>query len=76
MEEDTMAQENVTIQEIDIQRVSLKRTNVTFDDRDTRVYAKVQNLNLNLKAALKKTHASLALEYDKRIFFSGRMDSC
>lgn len=63
-EEDTMAQENVTIQEIDIQRVSLKRTNVTFDDRDTRVYAKVQNLNLNLKAALKKTHASLALEYD------------
>ena len=64
VEEDTMAQENVTIQEIDIQRVSLKRTNVTFDDRDTRVYAKVQNLNLNLKAALKKTHASLALEYD------------
>ena len=41
----------------------LKRTNVTFDDRDTR-YTPVQNLNMNLKASLKKDYSMLALEYD------------
>ena len=42
VEEDTTSQKP-QIQEIDINRVALKRTNVTFDDRDTRVYARVQN---------------------------------
>lgn len=63
-EEDSVSQRDTTIQEIDINRVSFKRTNVTFDDRDTRVYARVQNLNLNLKASLKKDYSTLALKYD------------
>lgn len=63
VEEDTTSQKP-QIQEIDINRVALKRTNVTFDDRDTRVYARVQNLNMNLKASLKKDYSMLALEYD------------
>lgn len=64
LEEDTVSQRDTTIQEIDINRVSLKRSNVTFDDRNTRVYARVQNLNLTLKASLKKDYSALTLNYD------------
>ncbi|WP_072542062.1 AsmA family protein [Bacteroides mediterraneensis] len=64
LEEDTVSQRDTTIQEIDINRVSLKRSNVTFDDRNTRVYTRVQNLNLTLKASLKKDYSALTLNYD------------
>lgn len=43
---------------IDIRRVSLKRANVIFDDRDTRVYARLTNAALNLTASLRKNTQS------------------
>lgn len=48
---------------IDIRRVSLKRANVIFDDRDTRVYARLTNAALNLTASLQKEHSKLAMHF-------------
>lgn len=48
---------------IDIRRVSMKRTNVIFDDRDTRVYARLTNASLNLTASLHKEHSTLGLKF-------------
>lgn len=48
---------------IDIRRVSLKRANVIFDDRDTRVYARLTNAALNLTASLQKEHSKLAMRF-------------
>lgn len=48
---------------IDIRRVSLKRANVIFDDRDTRVYARLTNAVLNLTASLQKEHSKLAMRF-------------
>lgn len=76
LEEDTVSQRDTTIQEIDINRVSLKRSNVTFDDRNTRVYTRVQNLNLTLKASLKKDYSALTLNYDNENLLFGRMANC
>ena len=62
---DTMRQDTVpVISEININRVGLKRTNVTFDDRETRVYASLKNANLNLRASLKKGHSRMKLQFD------------
>ena len=62
---DTMRQDTVpVISEININRVRLKRTNVTFDDRETRVYASLKNANLNLRASLKKGHSRMKLQFD------------
>ena len=64
-EVDTMRQDTVPIiSEININRVRLKRTNVTFDDRETRVYASLKNANLNLRASLKKGHSRMKLQFD------------
>ena len=61
---DTMEQTEIApISEIEINRVSLKRANVTFDDRDTRVYANLKNANLTLKASLKKDHLMMETEF-------------
>lgn len=48
---------------IDIRRVALKRANVIFDDRDTRVYARLTNASLNLTASLHKEHSTLGLRF-------------
>ena len=62
---DTVRQDTVpVISEININRVRLKRTNVTFDDRETRVYASLKNANLNLRASLKKGHSRMKLQFD------------
>ena len=72
---DTLLTEEDTIQtkfdsEIDIQNIELKNTNLTFDDRSTRVYARLDDANLKLKLALAKVNSSLKLEFDnKNIIF-------
>lgn len=48
---------------IDIRRVALKRANVIFDDRDTRVYVRLTNASLNLTASLHKEHSTLGLRF-------------
>lgn len=50
-------------EEINIRRVSFKRTNVVFDDRDTRIYTRLTNANLFLKASLKKGYSVLKLDF-------------
>lgn len=56
---------------IDIRKVSLKRTNVTFDDRDTRLYASLRNASLGLQLALHKERSRLSLDFknDNIIFW-------
>lgn len=49
--------------EIHIGRISLKRTNIVFDDRDTRIYTRITNADLNLKASLKKGYSALAMDF-------------
>ena len=53
--EDTAGQERPDISEININRVAFKRANVVFDDRDTRLYARVTDADLNLKLASERT---------------------
>ncbi len=55
---------------IDIRRVEFRNTNLTFDDRNTRVYADLQDANLLLKAALRKEGLLLSLDFNnKNIIF-------
>lgn len=56
---------------IDIRRVSLKHADVVFDDRDTRLYASLQNASLGLRAALHKERSRLSLKFknDNIIFW-------
>lgn len=51
---------------IDIRRVVFRQTNLVFDDRDTRVYARLEDANLTLKASLEKERSLLAMEFDNR----------
>ena len=58
------------INEISIDKVSLKRSNIIFDDRDTRIYARMDSANLDLAAQLSKTNSKLKLSFDnKNILF-------
>lgn len=61
--QDTVESAAPKIGEIRINRVSLKRTNVVFDDRDTRVYARLENADLDLRALLRKGHSRLSLVF-------------
>ncbi len=56
--------------EIDIRRISMRHATVTYDDRETKVFANLWDTNLKLKANLKKGHSMLALDFDnKNILF-------
>ena len=62
---DTLSEETTPIaDEINIRRISLKNANIVFDDRDTRVYTRLTNANLNLRASLKKGYSALALKFN------------
>lgn len=59
-----------TIREIDIRRIVLHNASLTFDDRETKVFANLWDVNLNLKANLRKGHSLLALDWrNKNILF-------
>ena len=78
---DIMLPDTVTVQEdttatakfdgdIDIKNVELKHANLIFEDRDTRVYARLEDANLKVKASLTKNSSSLYLDFDnKNILF-------
>lgn len=56
--------------DIDIKNIELKNSNLVFDDRDTHIYARVEDTNLKLKASLTKENSSLYLKLDnKNILF-------
>ena len=67
---DTTTATSPIINEIDIKHVSLRHTTVTFDDRETNVFANLWDANLKLKANLKKEQSTLALDFNnKNILF-------
>lgn len=52
--------------EIDIKNVELKNANLIFDDRNTDVYVRVDDINLRLKASLRKGKSSLSLDFSNK----------
>lgn len=67
---DTTTATSPIINEIDIKHVSLRHTTVTFDDRETNVFANLWDANLKLKANLKKEQSTLTLDFsNKNILF-------
>lgn len=60
----------LTIREIDVRRIVLRHASLTFDDRETKVFANLWDVNLGLKANLRKGHSLLALDwYNKNVLF-------
>lgn len=56
--------------EVDIRNVALKHANLIFDDRDTRVYSRIDDVNLKLRLSLTKGVSELGLKLDnKNILF-------
>lgn len=53
-----------------LKNLELKNTNVVFDDRDTRMYARLDSANMKMKLLLAKKRCHLGLEFDnKNILF-------
>lgn len=56
--------------EVDIRNIELKHANLIFDDRDTRVYSRIDDANLKLRLSLTKGISELGLKFDnKNILF-------
>ena len=51
---------------IDIRRIAFRHTNLTFDDRNTHLYARLDDANLQLRASLHKGRSLLGLEFDNK----------
>lgn len=68
---DTAATDSLPLfDELAVRRVVLRHATVTFDDRDTRVFANLWDANLRLTANLKKERSMLALDFkNKNILF-------
>lgn len=68
---DTTAADTTRVaSEIDIRRVTLRKAVLTYDDRETRVFANLWDVNLNLTANLRRGHSTLALDWsNKNILF-------
>ena len=66
---DTISQ-NKFDSEIDIRQVELEHANLIFDDRNTEVYSRIDDVDLRLKLALTKGVSSLGVEFEnKNILF-------
>ena len=50
--------------EIDVSNIELKNANITFDDRNTRIYSRLDNMNLKLKLLMGKDASSLNVDLD------------
>lgn len=51
------------IGEIDVNRIALKNTQLTFDDRETGIFSKLWNLDLTIKAKIKEGYSLLAVNF-------------
>lgn len=65
-QKDTTETQAPEIQEIAIDRIRLRRTSITFDDRDTRIFAQMDSANLDLQAELKREQSHLKMAMDNR----------
>lgn len=69
VEKDTISQ-NKFDSEIDIRQVELEHANLIFDDRNTEVYSRIDDVDLRLKLALTKGISSWGVEFEnKNILF-------
>lgn len=69
VEKDTISQ-NKFDSEVDIRQVELEHANLIFDDRNTEVYSRIDDVDLRLKLALTKRVSSLGVEFEnKNILF-------
>lgn len=69
VEKDTISQ-NKFDSEVDIRQVELEHANLIFDDRNTEVYSRIDDVDLRLKLALTKGVSSLGVEFEnKNILF-------
>ena len=69
VEKDTISQ-NKFDSEIDIRQVELEHATLIFDDRNTEVYSRIDDVDLRLKLALTKGVSSLGVEFEnKNILF-------
>ena len=58
------------VNELNIGQVAIKHATVTMDDRDTHVFANLWDMNLSLKANMKKGHSILNLDFkNKNVLF-------
>lgn len=75
MKPDTVAETDTTsskfiINEIDIRRIVVRHATVTYDDRETRVFANLWDSNLKLKAHWQRGHSILGLDFrNKNVLF-------
>ena len=60
---DTVVSATPIASAIDIRRLSLENADFIFDDRQTNIYGRLENVNFNLRASLKKGYSALALKY-------------
>ena len=72
----TLSQDTTTtdttrfVREIDIRRIVLHNASLTFDDRETKIFANLWDVNLGLKAHLGKGHTTLTIDWsNKNILF-------
>lgn len=71
---DTISQ-NKFDSEIDIRQVELEHANLIFDDRNTEVYSRIDDVDLRLKLALTKGVSSLGVEFEnKNILFGSKVN--
>lgn len=74
VEKDTISQ-NKFDSEIDIRQVELEHANLIFDDRNTEVYSRIDDVDLRLKLALTKGVSSLGVEFEnKNILFGSKVN--
>ena len=63
---DTTADTVRTVSEISVRHVALRHGSVTFDDRETKVFANIRDAGLRLRARLGEGHSMLALDFRNR----------
>lgn len=70
---DTIPEDTVSADfnsEIDIRNIELKHANLIFDDRNTDIYSRIDDANLQLRLSLTKGVSTLGLKFDnKNILF-------
>ena len=64
--EDSVSQEGVDLKAIALDGIRLKESQVIFDDRSTRLYARMDSIHLEMHAAMDQDHSKVALRFDNR----------
>lgn len=60
------AKQNSLLWDIDLQNLEIKNANLTFDDRSTRLYGHIKNMDLHLQGALLTSLARVAMNFSSQ----------